>query len=281
MKQLAKERNTISRLRQRFPMMPNYTGQPLDYFSFNKNWIDFVTGRISFGWQSLPPEIHLTLAEQQTGWNLHLTKETAIRPKPRYDVLSIDKKDLDVLTPHFQEHLLETFLVPLDISTLKADTSLDIAFIPMADVLSKRFTGQLYKKFDRCIRQHCRIKRNTRLKITGIEDDFVPSNFLSRPLERMLLKYILPLPTMPTDRNVYGFVITLKEVKILLFVWGQWHEIKFPSDPFEVIRSFMQPELFGALQERITEGISLLATASSQADIPPHNPIKIVPVPYP
>jgi hypothetical protein len=278
MNQLAKEKNIITRLRQRFPVIPEYTGEPFDFFSFNKNWINFVTGRISLGWQSLPPGVHLTIAEGHTAWNLHLTKETAGNRKPRYDVLSIDKKDLDTLAPHFHEHLLETFLVPVEIASLKADTSPDIAFIPMADVLSKRFSGLLYKKFERHIRRHCRIKQNTRLKITGTERDLIPSNFLSRPLKRKIIRYIRPLPAIPTDRNVYGIAITREGVKILLFAWGQWHEIKSPSGPFEVIRSFMQPELFGALQQKITEGLSLLTIASSHTDMPPAAPIRIVPV---
>jgi hypothetical protein len=81
----------------------------IDSFSCDLFWFKVTPNFITFGSKELPSKVHVTVAfngNYNTEINLHISKNTPAKDKPKITVATIKKSDLEELFPFIGKAIL-------------------------------------------------------------------------------------------------------------------------------------------------------------------------------
>jgi hypothetical protein len=239
-------------------------------------WTYINNGIISFQFQGMPENLHLTLAmpEGSDYVNLHVSKEgTDLEHKPRIEIARISKKDLSDLAQDWIPILLTELLTPIQVKAYRGQRRKRrrIYFLSY----HRLFSGQGFTPLgDQLLAQVGRLwphaRKRGRLYLQTFPTD-LPWLLLSDPQFKARYRELcLDLTCGGPGAIDWGYIWSKKYTGVALHLHGQWYKINQSIDILELFSSQLEGGLLLMLKDRFDLAIKQTMSASSSLETDPY-----------
>ncbi|MCF6131112.1 hypothetical protein [Flavobacterium wongokense] len=248
----------------------------LNHFSFeSKFWFSFKPHLITFGFESLPKDIHFTLVfdERQPDINFHVTKNASNpKNKPQIKIAIIDKKVFEEVISEIGIEIIKSVLEPISFEQINMEETGYLSFDRLEEI-EEYSLSNLHEIFKEIIH----IKRKKRLKIQGDIDSNVIKFTSSKFMETVVYNNIIDFP-IEYDKPVDGgLMITNENVIQVIRINENWYKFNLNSNPLEALKSFVEPELINHLIKTTKDSIEILTSCETFSDSQIHNnPVRLI-----
>ena len=158
----------------------------IDSFSCDLFWFKVTPNFITFGSKELPGKVHVTVAfngNNNTEINLHISKNTPAKDKPKITVATIKKSDLVELFPFIGKAMLSCLLRKVDDAEFKKLFN----SVHIMNNSGKKGNPEIEKQLIRTFKPISRLTKNrTKLEIKGSLDDTFDSFQKGHPLKKFV-----------------------------------------------------------------------------------------------
>lgn len=244
----------------------------------NLFWFEIKPHQINFRFNSLPKDIHFTVAfnENSNDVNLHITRNVSQKEKthleeenPQLRIVVIDKKLLENVFPEISLNFINSILEPISIEDLKEKYNNEVGFISFDNL--EKFEGyslsNLFEKFKEIIQ----IKRKTRLKIRGkIEENIL--NFVNdEKLQDSIFNQIEDL-SIDFSKPVDGGIILTEDKTIhVIRINDNWYNFNLNLKPNDIIKLLIEPKTADYLIEKVKREIEIIKDCNNKIDSEKYN----------
>jgi hypothetical protein len=199
----------------------------VNHFSINNSfWINLRENFVSFGWDGLPEDVHITLAFNSTipDINFHITRNGSDPfDKPKIEIIRINKLFLEKIFPHIVFIVINQILEPFDINTVADEASyFSFNFLERSDN-----SALIEQKFSEQFQPILKFKKNkTKLKIAGDVESALKEVAISEDMKNIITENITAFPLDSTEELEYGAIISEEGQFIVFRIKGNWFRMK-------------------------------------------------------
>jgi hypothetical protein len=255
--------------------------ETVDYISINDIfWIQLKSHLVSFGFKSLPDNIHFTISfdDRSPDINLHITKNvTDFKNKPKIRIVCIDKILLEEILPSLSVTFLNRILQPIDLVELKNKYNNHLGFISFDNFEYSKTYSLTEQKLIDSFKDIAKFKRKTRLKIEGNIENRLEIFATSEDLQKSMFDNMVELTTefqKPVDG---GIIISNDNVLQVIRFNDKWFKIRKDLNHFDLLKGFINKKLESRLiykTKRALVGIKYAETYSDTREL--DKPIRLI-----
>lgn len=240
-------------------------------------WIRFDEHQINFSFKGIPEDVHFTIAFNPNSEyvNLHLSRNVAgiaLMDKPRYDLVSISKKDIKSFEEDAPLRFLRIMLEAFDLEKFKLQHGGNIGFLSYDNLrLESEGYSIVQTKLHEDFKKISRVKRKTRIKVEGDIGEILLDFSCSEEMQNYIQNHIEELPTSFSKPIEGCMLITNDGVVQLLREGDSWYRFREDISPKHLLEAFIEPETVKRLIFYSKRSIVRIRSAATKADTSKHN----------
>ncbi|MDO6435581.1 hypothetical protein Q4E93_33515 [Flavitalea sp. BT771] len=241
----------------------------------NMGWINMAESVASFPWPGLPEDVHFSVsyAPNTDEMNLHLSRNLPGLPsgdKPRIRIAQWPKAEAEEMARLLFIRYWQQFWEPFDMPKFQYRRSAKgqaARYCSISRLLKPGGRHVIQRRLKSELLTHLTRKRNGRELI--LREELIPS------LERLMLQpdffwtmvdQFKRVPRQFTGPMEMGLLRTRDFSGIVVRLQGQWFTFRRAVDWVSLFRSFFEPEVFEALQQKLAEAIRVISEATTGED---------------
>lgn len=254
---------------------------PINHISINDIfWLQIKSHLVSFGFKGLPDDVHYTISfsDLSTKVNLHVTKNVSDHTnKPQVKIIEIEKDLLEKIAPELMKKVLRMQLQPLDIDELKNNYEDAIGFIPYDELSRPEYQSVTEKRLIEMFSDIARIRKKTKLKISGDIDQRFEAWTNSEDTQREIIDAIIELPIEISKKVMGGVILTPDQTIQAISLNGKWYSLKTDLKPAKILEVCIGPVLAKQIVWKAKRALVIVKYANSYSDTEPMNkPVHLV-----
>lgn len=234
----------------------------IDSFSCDLFWFKATPNFITFGSKELPGKVHVTVAfngNHNTEINLHISKNTPAKDKPKITVATIKKCDLEELFPFIGKAMLSCLLKKVDDAEFKSlfDS------VHIMNNSGKKGNPEIETQLIRTFKPISRLTKNrTKLEIRGSLEGTFDSFQKGRPLKKFLPDSI----EFGVQKKIKSGLVAFQDSEnYFIKIGGSWYKLNNVTFS-DLLRSFLGNELASSLIEHFHNSIQRIKYCNSFDD---------------
>jgi hypothetical protein len=232
-------------------------------------WIHFHASFISFGFKSLPDDVHFTLAcnEESPDLNLHITRNIGVPHKPRIELVRVNKSEFEKMAPYAIMSLINLFIKPFNLRKhLRKHKKKGLKFIPIEALQSGQCATDMESLLVDGFKPLTKIKKTRRLKIDG-DLEGKTMELIQSPAMLDNMRNARQNFTYRSLKSVKGGIFRInKKTTALLQIQGKWFEYSKKPLPIDLLASVVGQEYALYLTRYLKKSIIRVKNAKTAAE---------------
>ena len=194
----------------------------IDSFSCDLFWFKVTPSFITFGSRELPDKVHVTVAfngNSNTEINLHISKNTSAKDKPKITIAAIKKNELVDLFPLIGKALINRLLKKVDDAEFKRLFD----HLHIMNNTGKKGNPEIEKQLIRSFKTVSRLTKNkTKLEIKGSLENSLDSFQKSHPLK----KYVPDSIEFGVQKKIKSGLVAFQGTEnYFIKIGGSWYKL--------------------------------------------------------